>query len=385
VAARNNAMQIGRPQRPPYVVALCAIPATLAAVTSSKGGCEMATSGSGRATLASTQSARRCNGAALLTAIVAALALTCAATNADDKYPSKPVRIMVSFAAGGPTDIVARVIGAKLGDLLGQQFVVENRTGAGGNIGADMVAKSPADGYALLMATVSTHAINPGLYAKIPYDPIRDFTAVSQVGVTPILLVAHPSVPATDVKSLIQLIGANPGKYTYGSSGVGSILHLCGEQFSALAGDLHMQHVPYRGSAPMMSDLVGGQISLAFDATPSAMPQVQTGAIRALGAGMAERLRQMPELPTLQEQGLKGFECYTWNAILAPAGTPAPIVERLAAAIATALDDPAVFKRLQEVGVDPTRGRTPAKTADFIKAELAKWAPIIKASGAVVN
>jgi tripartite-type tricarboxylate transporter receptor subunit TctC len=343
----------------------------------------MATGEIGRRALL--HSARPRSGLARVGTIVASLALACAAAQADDKYPSKPVRIMVSFSAGGPTDIVARVMAARMGELLGQQFVVENRTGAGGNIGADMVAKSPADGYTLLMATVSTHAINPGLYAKMPYDPVRDFTPVSQVGVTPCLLVAHPSIPATDVKSLVALIKENPGKYTFGSSGVGSILHLCGEQFRALAGGLNMLHVPYRGSAPMMADLVGGQISMAFDATPSAIPQVQTGAIRALGAGMAQRMRQMPELPTLQEQGIKGFECYTWNAILAPAGTPAPIVERLAGAITKALDEPAVIKRLQEVGIDPTPGRTPQATADFIKAELAKWAPIIKASGAVVN
>ena len=317
--------------------------------------------------------------------IIASFALTNIAASADDQYPSKPVRIVVSFAAGGPTDTVARVIGAKLGDMLGQQFFVENRTGAGGNLGADMAAKSPPDGYTLLMATVSTHAINPGLYSKMPYDPVRDFSPVAQVGVTPILLGVHPSVPAKDVQSLIALVKENPGKYTYGSSGLGSILHLCGEQFKALAGGLQITHVPYRGSAPMMGDLVGGQISMAFDATPTAMPQAQSGAIRALGAGTAERMRAMPELATLQEQGLKGFDCYTWNAILAPAGTPPAIVDKLAAAIIKGLEDPVVFKRLQEAGVDPTPGRGPKETADFIKAELAKWAPIIKASGAQVT
>jgi tripartite-type tricarboxylate transporter receptor subunit TctC len=314
---------------------------------------------------------------------IATLALTGVA-NADDQYPSKPVRIVVSFAAGGPTDTVARVIGAKLGELLGQQFFVENKAGAGGNLGADLVAKAAPDGYTLLMATVSTHAINPGLYTKMPYDPIRDFAAVAQVGVTPTMLGVHPSIPAKDIQSLIQLVKDNPGKYTYGSSGLGSILHLCGEQFKALAGGLQITHVPYRGSAPMMGDLVGGQISMAFDATPTALPQAQTGAIRALGAGMAARMRAMPELPTLQEQGLKGFECYTWNAILAPAGTPASIVQKLSAAIIKGLEDPAVFKRLQEAGVDPTPGRGPKETTDFMKDELAKWAPIIKASGAQV-
>jgi tripartite-type tricarboxylate transporter receptor subunit TctC len=302
-----------------------------------------------------------------------------------DTYPSKPVRIIVSFSAGGPTDIVARVMAAKMGDLLGQQFVVENKAGAGGNIGADLVAKAAPDGYTLLMATVSTHAINPGLYKKIPYDPVRDFAPIGQVGVTPTLLVVHPSVAATDVKSLAALVKDNPGKLSYGSSGLGSILHLCGEQLKALAGGLVIQHVPYRGSAPMMSNLVGGQISMAFDATPSALPQVLAGAIRALGAGMAARMRSMPELPTLQEQGLKGFECYTWNAFFAPAGTPQPIVDRLNEAMNKALADPAVFSRLQEVGIDPTPGGTPSQLAAFVKAELAKWAPIIKASGAQIE
>jgi tripartite-type tricarboxylate transporter receptor subunit TctC len=318
-------------------------------------------------------------------AIVVASALAGAPAQADDTYPNRPVRIVVSFSAGGPTDIVGRIFAAKLSELLGQQFFVENKVGAGGNIGADMVAKAAPDGYTLLVATVSTHAINPGLYAKIPYDPVQDFAPVAQVGVTPTMLGVHPSVPASDVKSLIALIKASPGKYTYGSSGLGSILHLCGEQFKALAGGLDLQHVPYRGSAPMMGDLVSGQISMAFDATPTALPQAQSGAIRALGAGMASRMRVLPDLPTLQEQGLKGFECYTWNAILAPAGTPPAIVAKLAGAIKTALDDPTVFRRLQEAGVDPTLGRGPGETADFIKAELAKWAPIIKMSGAAVN
>jgi len=321
----------------------------------------------------------------LFGALMFAGGLPLAGAKAEDNYPSKPVRIIVSFSAGGPTDIVARVMGAKMGDLLGQQFVVENRVGAGGNIGADQVAKSPSDGYTLLMATVSTHAINPGLYRNMPYDPVRDFAPVSQIGVTPTLLGVHPSLPATDAKSLVALVKQNPGKYTYGSSGLGSILHLCGEQFKALAGGINIVHVPYRGSAPMMSDLVGGQISMAFDATPTAMPQAKVGAIRAIGAGMAKRMRAMPELPTLQEQGLKGFECYTWNAILAPAGTPQGIVDRLSEAINTALADPAVLRRLEEAGIDPTPESTPEKATAFVKAELAKWGPIIKASGAHID
>src|SRR5215510_10764583 len=322
---------------------------------------------------------------AILAGIVVAFALGSGGAKAEDKYPSKPVRIVVSFSAGGPTDTVARVMGAKMGDLLGQQFVVENKVGAGGNIGADLVAKAPADGYTLLMATVSTHAINPGLYKNMPYDPVKDFAPVGQVGVTPCVLAVHPSVPVTDVQELIALLKANPGKYSYGSSGMGSILHLCGEQFKTAAGGLEAVHVPYRGSAPMMADLVGGQIALAFDALPTVLPQVQAGKIRAIGGGMATRARAMPDLPTLQEQGVSGFECYTWNAILAPAKTPAPIVALLGDAINKALADPGVLKRLQDAGVDPTPGGSPEKLAEFIKAELAKWAPIIKASGAQVE
>lgn len=344
----------------------------------------MATQKNGRYDLASTCSLRALSRLVGIGAILAAFAFTCAAADAED-YPAKPIRLVVPFAAGGPTDVVGRIMANKLGELLGQQFVVENRGGAGGNLGADVVAKSAPDGYTLLVATVSTHAINPGLYTKMPYDPIRDFAPIAQVGVTPTLLSVNPSLPVKDVQGLIALIKANPGKYSYGSSGVGSILHLCGEELKALAGGLDMVHVPYRGSAPMMTDLMGGQINMAFDATPTAMPQARAGTIRAVGAGMAERMRAMPDLPTLQEQGLKGFECYTWNAILAPAGTPQPIIDKLAATIAKALDDPAVFKALQDTGVDPTPGRGPKETADFIKAELAKWAPIIKASGAQVT
>jgi tripartite-type tricarboxylate transporter receptor subunit TctC len=293
--------------------------------------------------------------------------------------------MVIPFSAGGPTDIVGRVMGAKMGELLGQQFIIENRTGAGGNLGADAVAKATGDGYTLLMATVSTHAINPGLYKKMPYDPIRDFVPVGRVGVTPTLLGVTNSLPATDLKSLVALIKANPGKYTFGSSGVGSILHLCGEEFRSMAGGLNMTHVPYRGSAPMDTDLVGGQISMAFDAVPTAMPLAKAGSIRAIGAGMKTRMKGMPDLPTLDELGLKGFECYTWNVILAPAGTPQPVVDKLNKAINAAMADSKVINALEVAGVDPTPGSTPQQAAEFVKTELAKWAPIIAASGAHID
>jgi tripartite-type tricarboxylate transporter receptor subunit TctC len=318
-------------------------------------------------------------------AAIAAIALAGTVAQAADDYPSRPVQLIIPFAAGGPTDVVGRIMAGKMSQLLGQTVVVEDKGGAGGNIGGDFVAKSSPDGYTLLFATVSTNAINPGVYKTMPYDAIKDFAPVARVGVTPTLLLVNPSVPATDVKSLIALIKANQGKYNYGSSGTGSILHLCGEEFKAMAGGLEITHVPYKGSAPMDTDLMGGQITMAFDATPTGLPLAQSGKLRALGAGMLKRLGALPDLPTLDEQGLKGFECYTWNAILAPAGTPKPIVDKLNVAANKALADPQVIDSLIKAGVDPTPGSTPATTADFVKAELAKWAPIIKASGAQID
>jgi tripartite-type tricarboxylate transporter receptor subunit TctC len=321
----------------------------------------------------------------LLATAFVSFVLASPSARADDNYRSRPVQLIIPFAAGGPTDIVGRIMAARMSEFLGQTVVVEDRGGAGGNIGADVVAKSAPDGYTLLFATVSTNAINPGLYKHMPYDAVRDFAPVGRVGVTPTLLLVNPSIPATDVKSLIALIKANPGKYNYGSSGVGSILHLCGEEFKTMAGGLDITHVPYKGSAPMDSDLMGGQTTMAFDATPTALPLAQSGKLHALGAGMLKRLEAMPNLPTLDEQGLKGYECYTWNAVLAPAGTPGPIVDKLNAAINKSLDDPKVIDSLKNAGVDPTPGSTPQSTADFVKAELAKWAPIIKASGAQID
>ncbi len=319
---------------------------------------------------------------------LAGAALACLVSlpaQAQDKFPSKPIRMVVSFAVGGPTDIVARIMGARMGEILGQQIIIDNRPGAGGNLGADIVAKSPPDGYTLLMATVSTHAINPLLYKKIPYDAVRDFEPIGQVGVTPGVLAVHKDVPVKNVAELIALLKANPGKYSYGSSGMGSILHLCGESFKMSVGGLDIEHVPYRGSAPMMNDLAAGQIPMAFDGLPTALPQIQSGTIRALASATATRPRALPDLPTVQEQGVKGYECYTWNAIFAPAKTPAPIVAKLVDAMQRSLADPVVIKRLQDTGVDPTPDSNPEKLAAFVKAELAKWAPIVKASGAQLD
>jgi tripartite-type tricarboxylate transporter receptor subunit TctC len=307
--------------------------------------------------------------------------LGCVAAEADEQYPGRPVRIVVPFSAGGPTDIVGRIIGAKLGELLGQQFFVENKVGAGGNIGADLVAKSPPDGYTLLVATVSTHAINPGLYGKMPYDPVRDFSPVAQVGVTPTLLGVHPSVPATDIKSLVALVRQNPGKYTYGSSGLGSILHLCGEQFKALAGGLDIQHVPYRGGGQLITDLVGGQIPLGLIGLPPTLPHIRAGRLKALAVTARKRSPSLPDVPTVEEAGLAGYETVQWFGPVAPAGTPKPVIDRLFAEFTKALKNPVVIERLAGAGLEVAPSASPEAYGQFIRAEYARWPAIVKAAG----
>ena len=314
-------------------------------------------------------------------AVAAIAALFAVTAQAQERYPSKPVRLIVPFAVGGATDIMARIMGQKMGELLGQTFVVDNRPGAGGNLGSDLVAKATPDGYTLLMATASTHGANPSLYKKFPYDPVKDFIPLGVLGINPSALGVHPSVPATDVKSLLELVRANPGKYSYGSGGVGSILHLCGEQFKMLAGGLDIVHVPYRGSAPMMNDLASGQLPMAFDVLPTILPQIKAGAVRGLANGAATRSSQLADLPTVAEQGVKGFECYSWGVMFAPAKTPAPIVQTLHGALVKSMDDPAVIKRLQDTGMEvflPPRSLDQA--AEFVKTEAAKWAAIVKAA-----
>jgi len=311
-----------------------------------------------------------------------ALALAFGPAEAQDRYPNKPIRIVVPFAAGGASDIMARIIGAKMSETLGQTMLVEPKPGAGGNLGSDFVAKAAPDGYTLLVATASSHGANPALYKKFPYDPVNDFIPIGVFGINPSAFGIHPSVPATDVQSLIKLIRENPGKYSYGSGGVGSILHLCGEQFRVLAGNLDIVHVPYRGSAPMMNDLAAGQLPMAFDVLPTILPQIQAGKVRALANGAGIRSSQLPDLPTVAEQGVKGYECYSWGILFAPAKTPAPIVETLHAALAKALVDPAVIKRLQETGMEVFQPPyTLEQSAAFIRAEVAKWAEIVRKSG----
>ena len=321
----------------------------------------------------------------ILTAILLAAAALTSSAHAQDKYPTKPIRLIVPFAVGGGTDIPARVLGAKMSELLGQQIIIDNRPGAGGNLGTDVAAKATPDGYTIVLGSISSMAINPGLYKKMPYDPIKDFEPIGLAALGPIALVVHKSVPATDLKSLLALLKANPGQYSYGSSGMGSILHLCGESLKMMAGGLDINHVPYRGSGPMMVDLSAGQIPMAFDGMPTVLPQLQAGTIRAIGMGTMTRARALPDLPTLDELGMKGFECYFWVTLFAPAKTPKPIIAVLVDALNKTLDDQTVLTRLRDLGFEPTPGTSPEKLAAFLKAELAKWAPVIKASGAQLD
>jgi tripartite-type tricarboxylate transporter receptor subunit TctC len=295
-------------------------------------------------------------------------------------YPTRPVTLLVPFPAGGSTDVVARVVAAKLGEILGQQVVVENRGGAGGNIGAAAVARAEPDGYTLLMGTISTHAINPALYPRMPYDPVESFAPVSLLVVVPNVLVVHPSLEAETVQELVALLKAEPGQHNYASSGNGTPLHLSGELFKTMAG-VEMTHVPYRGSGPALNDLLGGQVRIMFDNLPSSIGHIRQGALRALAVTTAQRSPAAPDLPTMAEAGLPGYETYTWNALFAPAGTPQPVVDRLAQAAAQAVADPAVKERLADLSAVAV-GAGPAELREHVKAELAKWGPIVKASGA---
>jgi tripartite-type tricarboxylate transporter receptor subunit TctC len=298
-------------------------------------------------------------------------------------FPNKPIRMVVPFSAGGTTDILARAVGQKLSESLGQQVVVDNKPGAGGNIGAQEVARAAPDGYTLVMGTVGTHGINPSLYKKMPYDHIKDFAPVSLVASVPNLLVVHPSVPVNSVKELIAHAKANPGKLNFASSGNGTSIHLSGELFKTMTG-LQMTHVPYKGSAPAVTDLLGGQVQLMFDNMPSALPHAKGGKLKPLAVTSAKRFPGTPEIPTIAEAGVPGYEATSWFGVLAPAGTPKEIVNKLSTEIAKALKTPEMKKRLEEQGAEAV-GSTPEEFAAHIKSETAKWAKVVKESGATVD
>ena len=317
------------------------------------------------------------------TAVAPAFAQSTAAS-----WPARPVRIVVPFAPGGTTDILARALAPELGKAFGQSFLVENKAGAGGNLGADQVAKSPADGYTLLMGTVGTQSINPALYPKMPYDAAKDFAPISLVAGVPNVLVVNPQKAQangiTDVRSLIAYAKAHPGKLNVASSGNGTSIHLSAELFKTTTGT-YMVHIPYKGSGPALLDLIGGGTDLMFDNLPSALPQIKGGKLTALAVTSSERSAALPDVPTVAEAGgLKGFEASSWFGLLAPAGTPAEIVNRIQQETAKALASPALKERLLAQGAVPG-GMAPADFSRFIAAEAKKWAAVVKASGAKVD
>jgi tripartite-type tricarboxylate transporter receptor subunit TctC len=319
----------------------------------------------------------------LAAAVAGALSLAPLAVQAQAAFPTRAITIVVPFSAGGTTDILARVVGQYMSKDLGQPVIVDNRAGAGGNIGAQNVARSAPDGYTLLMGTVGTHAINQSLYKKMPFDPIKDFAPLTRVALVPNLLVANPAQPYKNVKEMIAYAKANPGKLTFGSSGNGSSIHLSGELFQHMAG-VEMQHVPYRGSAPAVTDLLGGQIGVMFDNMPSAIGHVKSGRLRPLAVTTPKRSPALPDVPTIAEAGVPGYSATSWFGLLAPANTPAPVVAKLNASILKALADPEVKKKMAEQGAEPF-GEKPEQFAEFIRSETAKWAKTVKQSGATAD
>ena len=307
----------------------------------------------------------------------------CTASAFAQAFPNRPVRLVVPFPAGGTTDILARAIAEKLSSALGQQFVVDNRPGAGGNIGADIVAKAAPDGYTLLMGTVGTHAINPSLYAKMPYDAMKDFAPVILVAGVPNVLVVNPEVPVKTVSDLIALAKAKPGTINFASSGNGTSIHLSGELFKSMTG-VQMSHDPYKGSAPALTDLIGGQVQLMFDNLPSALPFIKGGKLRAVAVTSSKRAPALPDLPTIAESGVPGFEASSWFGILAPAATPKDIIAKINAEANKALQSPEMKEKLLSQGAEAV-GNTPEHFAEYIRNETLKWAKVVKDSGAKVD
>jgi tripartite-type tricarboxylate transporter receptor subunit TctC len=311
-------------------------------------------------------------------------ALLFAAANAcAQSYPAKQIRFVVPFPPGGPADILSRTIGQVLSESWGQQVVIDNRAGAGGNIGAEIVAKAPPDGYTMLMGFVGTHAINSSLYRDMPFDPVKDFEPVALVAMVTIILVVHPSVPVKSVRELIALAKAKPGELSFGSPGNGTPQHLAGELFDTMTG-VRMVHVPYKGAVPALTDLLGGRLSLIFSSMPPALPHVQSGKLRALGVTSGARSPAAPDVPTISQSGLPGYEVINWYGVLVPARTPRDIVGKLNAEIVRIMNLPAVKERLAAQGAE-TYTSSPEKFADYIKKETEKWAKVVKFSGAKLD
>ena len=318
---------------------------------------------------------RRCHLAALL------LALACTAQAQD--YPAKPIRLLVGSSAGGPIDFSARLAAQKLTDALGQTVVVDNRTGASGTIATDYVAKATPDGYTLLMGSAATLCITPAIYPKIPYNTLSDFAPVSTVSGVSYLLVVHPALPAKSPAEFIALAKARPGELRFGSAGSGSVTHLGVELFRSMAG-IQVLHVPYKGAAVALIDLIGGQLDFMFDSLLTSIPHVKAGRLRALAQTGLKRSSLLPELPTVAETVLPGFEVGTWFGVVAPARTPRAIVAKLNAALVKGLHDPATRERLTAQGLD-TIGNTPEEFAQLIRSEFPKWAKVVKLAGAKLD
>ncbi len=317
-----------------------------------------------------------------LIAIILALALTAAAPAPAQNYPVKAIRIVVPFPAGGTSDILSRAVGQKLTEEWKQQIIIDNRPGAGANIGAEIAAKSPPDGYTLF-AISTIHCINPSLYSKLNYDPIRDFAPLTLIAETSQVLAVHPSLPVKTVKQFIAYAKMRPGQLNYSSAGNGSQPHLTAEMFKTQTG-IEYVHVPYKGAPPAMVDLLAGQVALTFATAPSAVPHVKSGKIRALGVSTVKRISALPDVPTIAEAGVPGFEASGSNGLVVPAGTPPAIVERLSATIVRIVNEPAMRKYLSEQDAEP-RTMAPAEYGDYLKSEVAKWAKVVKASGAKID
>jgi tripartite-type tricarboxylate transporter receptor subunit TctC len=312
---------------------------------------------------------------------ILAAALVALATGAfAQPYPAKPVRMIVPFPPAGSTDLSARAVAGKLQERLGQPVVVENKPGAGGNIGGDLAAKAPPDGYTIFVGTVGTNAINAGLYSKMPYDHLKDFAPVILLSKTPNVLVVNPGLPVNSVQDLIRLAKSKPGEVTFASSGIGTSIHMSGELFKSMAG-VEMTHIPYKGSGPMLIDLMSGQVNLAFDNLSAAIQFIRSGKLKALATTGATRAPSLPDLPTIQEAGLAGYDSTSWNAIFVPAGTPRPIVERLNKELDAILHTPETKKFFADQGAE-AGGGTPEQLDALVRAETVKWAKVVKESGA---
>jgi tripartite-type tricarboxylate transporter receptor subunit TctC len=321
-------------------------------------------------------------GAAAACAASLLLAASGAAAQPAAGFPARPIHIVVTFTPGGAPDILARLIGDRLATTWGQPVLIDNKPGAGGNTGADFVAKAPADGLTIVVGTVGTHAINGALYAKMPYDMVKDFAPITLLATTPNLLVVNNDVPAKTLPEFIAL-GKREGKMTFASSGSGTSIHVSGELFKTMTG-IDMTHIPYKGRATAIPDLLGGRVTMMFDNMPSSLPLVKEGKLRALGVTSAARSPAAPEIPTIAEQGLPGFEAVSWFALFAPAGTPRPIVDKLQAEVKKILAAPETVKKLAEIGLD-TVGSSPDELAAYQRAEITKWAKVVKDSGAKVE